>query len=70
MKVKKFLNNVLQTELGPIRERRQMWEKNLSDVFDILKVGSERARQTAADTLSDVRKSMKIDYFADNNLLK
>lgn len=70
VKVKKFLNNVLQTELGPIRERRQMWEKNLSDVFDILKVGSERARQTAADTLSDVRKSMKIDYFADNNLLK
>ncbi len=70
VKVKKFLNNVLQTELGPIRERRQMWEKNLSDVYDILKVGSERARQTAADTLSDVRKSMKIDYFADNNLLK
>ncbi len=70
VKVKKFLNNVLQTELGPIRERRQMWEKNLSDVYDILKVGSERARETAADTLSDVRKSMKIDYFADNNLLK
>ncbi len=70
VKVKKFLNNVLQTELGPIRERRQMWEKNLADVYDILKVGSERARETAADTLADVRKSMKIDYFADNNLLK
>ncbi len=70
VKVKKFLNNVLQTELGPIRERRQMWEKNLADVYDILKTGSEKARQTAADTLSDVRKSMKIDYFADNNLLK
>ncbi len=70
VKVKKFLNNVLQTELGPIRERRQMWEKNLADVYDILKAGSEKARQTAADTLSDVRKSMKIDYFADNNLLK
>ncbi len=70
VKVKKFLNNVLQTELGPIRERRQMWEKNLTDVYDILKVGSERARETAADTLADVRKSMKIDYFADNNLLK
>ncbi len=70
VKVKKFLNNVLQTELGPIRERRQMWEKNLADVYDILKVGSEKARETAADTLADVRKSMKIDYFADNNLLK
>lgn len=70
MKVKKFLNNVLQSELAPIRERRKMWESRLPDVYDILKSGSEVARKKAADTLHDVRASMKINYFEDNSLLK
>ena len=70
VKVKKFLNNVLQAELAPIRERRKMWEQKLPDVYDILKTGSKRARETAGKTLEDVRRSMKIDYFDNDNLLK
>ena len=68
--VKKFLNHVLQTELRPIRERREAWETRLPDVLEILKSGSHKARQTAAATLGDVRHAMKIDYFDGNNLLK
>ena len=70
VKVKKFLNNVLQAELAPIRERRKMWEQKLPDVYDILKAGSTKARETAGKTLEDVRRSMKIDYFDNDNLLK
>lgn len=70
VKVKKFLNNVLQAELAPIRERRKMWESRIEDVYDLLRVGSEKARETAASTLHDVRHAMKIDYFEDSNLLK
>ena len=68
--VKKFLNHVLQTELRPIRERREAWETRLPDVLEILKSGSQKARETAAATLRDVRHAMKIDYFDGNNLLK
>ena len=68
--VKKFLNHVLQTELRPIRERREGWETRLPDVLEILKSGSQKARETAAATLRDVRHAMKIDYFDGNNLLK
>ena len=68
VKVKKFLNNVMQSELGPIRERRKMWESRPADVFDILKAGSEKARATAAKTLDDVRHAMRIDYFSEENL--
>ena len=70
VKVKKFLNNVLQAELAPIRERRKMWEQKLPDVYDILKAGSKKARETAGKTLEDVSRSMKIDYFDNDNLLK
>lgn len=70
VKVKKFLNNVMQEELRPIRERRKEWENHLSDVLDILKEGSKVAKETAAKTLEDVRHSMRIDYFTDSNLLK
>ena len=70
VKVKKFLNNVLQAELAPIRERRKMWEQKLPDVYDILREGSKKARETAGKTLEDVRRSMKIDYFDNDNLLK
>ncbi len=68
--VKKFLNNVMQTELKPIRERRESWAKKLPDVYDILKAGTEKAGERAAKTMSEVRRAMKIDYFEDNNLLK
>lgn len=70
MVVKKFLNDVLQEELRPIRERRQQWEQRLPEVYDILKTGSEKAQAKAAETLAAVRHSMRIDYFEDNNLLK
>ena len=68
--VKKFLNNVMQAELKPIRERREDWAKRLPDVYDILKTGTEKAREKAAKTMAEVRHAMKIDYFEDNNLLK
>ena len=68
--VKKFLNHVLQTELCPIRERRESWETRLPDVLEILKSGSQKARETAAATLRDVRHAMKIDYFGGDSLLK
>lgn len=70
VKVKKFLNNVMQAELGPIRESREKWEKRLPEVYEILRSGTQKAEQTAAKTLSDVRSAMKINYFEDNNLLK
>lgn len=69
VKVKKFLNNVLQAELAPIRERRKEWEKNIPAVYDILKKGSEKAEKIAAQTLKEVRQSMKIDYFEDGALI-
>lgn len=70
MVVKKFLNNVIQTELRPIRERRNDWEKRLPDVYEILKQGTAKARETAAQNLSEVKHAMRIDYFTDDNLLK
>ena len=70
MVVKKFLNNVIQTELRPIRERRNDWEKRFPDVYEILKQGTAKARATAAQTLSEVKHAMRIDYFTDDNLLK
>lgn len=69
VKVKKFLNNVIQEELRPIRERRKEWEKRLPDVYDILKTGSEVAEKKAAQTLSEVKHAMQIDYF-DNGILQ
>ena len=65
VKVKKFLNNVMNEELAPIRERRHYWESRLSDVRDILMTGSETAEKTAAQTLNNVRGAMKINYFTD-----
>jgi len=70
VKVKKFLNNVMQSELAPIRERRKYWEEHLTDVYDILKKGSEVAEAKAAETLKDVKAAMKINYFEDSSLLK
>lgn len=63
VKVKKFLNNVMQAELGPIRARRKEWEQRIPDVMDILKEGSRVAEAKAAETLNDVKASMRINYF-------
>ena len=70
VKVKKLLNNVLQTILEPFRSERKKWENDLSSVYEILKKGSEIAEQKAAQTLQDVRRAMKIDYFHDDSFLK
>ena len=70
VKVKKFLNAVMQAKLEPIRTRRKEWEQRLPEVVEILKAGSAVAEKTAAATLADVRKSMRIDYFENDNLLK
>lgn len=69
VKVKKFLNNVIQEELAPIRERRKYWEKNIPEVYDILKRGSEEAQKAAAETLKEVKASMRINYFEDGALI-
>ena len=63
VKVKKFLNQVMQEELKPIREKRQALKKDIEYVYDVLKKGSEEARETAAQTLSEVKQCMKINYF-------
>ena len=70
MKVKMFLNSILQEELNPIRARRKELEKDIEEIYRILKKGSDEARKTAAQTLADVRRSMKIDYFDDAELIK
>ncbi len=63
VKVKKFLNNVIQTELRPIRERRKEWEQKVPEVYEILKKGCKEAKQVAEKTLYEVREAMKINYF-------
>lgn len=63
VKVKKFLNNVMQAELTPIRERRKAWEARIPDIYDILKAGSAVAEKKAAETMTAVKKAMQIDYF-------
>ena len=68
VKVKKFLNNVMQEELRPIRERRKQWEQRLPEVYEILQQGSATARATAEKTLEGVRHAMRIDYFSESGL--
>ena len=70
VKIKKFLNKVLQEELRPIRERRAYWEERLPEVYEILKEGSAKAAAKAQQTLDEVKESMRIDYFTNDNLLK
>ena len=69
VKVKRFLNAIMQEELEPIRSRRKEFEKDIPAIYIILNKGSEVAREAAADTLSDVRKAMKINYFDDDELI-
>ncbi len=69
VKVKKFLNNVLQDVLDPIRERRHYWEQRIPEVYEILRAGSKEAEAAAAATLHDVREAMRINYFDDEALM-
>ena len=70
IKVKKFLNSVIQAELQPIRERRKAWEQRIPEVYDILREGSKVAEAKAAETLKDVKASMRINYFDDDSLIQ
>lgn len=70
VKIKKFLNAVMQEELAPIRARRAEFEKDIPAVYDILKKGSDTARETAAKTLSEVKAAMRINYFDDSELIR
>ena len=70
VKVKRFLNAVLQEELEPIRNRRKEWEKDIPAVYEILKAGSEKARAVAAKTLDEVKAAMKINYFDDMEMIR
>ncbi|MCI5515966.1 tryptophan--tRNA ligase [Roseburia sp. MUC/MUC-530-WT-4D] len=70
VKIKKFLNNVIQEELAPIRAKRAEYEKDIPTVYDILKKGSDAAREVAAQTLSEVKRAMKINYFEDEELIR
>lgn len=70
VKVKKLLNNIVQEELEPIRKRRAEYEKDIPEIYNILKKGSDAAREVAAQTLSEVKRAMKIDYFEDMELIR
>lgn len=70
VKVKRFLNAIMQEELTPIRERRKEFEKDIPAIYEMLKNGCDVARAAAADTLSDVKKAMKINYFDDKELIE
>ena len=70
MKCKKLLNNVINRMLDPIRQRRAEYEKDIPEIFNILKQGSESARETAAQTMDNVRRAMRIDYFDDAELIR
>ena len=70
MEVKKFLLKILEETLAPIRERRAEYQKDIPAVYEMLRKGSEQAREKAAQTLDRVRKAMKIDYFNDAELIR
>ena len=70
VKVKKFLNKVLQAELEPIRQRRKEWEKNITAVYEILRKGSIEAEAVAAETLKEVKAAMRINYFDNDEMIK
>ena len=70
VKVKRFLIAILEEELAPIRARRKEWEQKIHEVYALLQQGCEAARAVAADTLNDVRRAMKINYFEDKELIE
>lgn len=67
---KKFLFNVLEETLAPIRAERAKWEKNIDGVYDIIRDGTAKAVERTNETLARVRKAMRIDYFADRSIVK
>lgn len=67
---KKFLFNVLEETLAPIRAKRAEWEKNIDGVYDIIRDGTAKAVERTNETLARVRKAMRIDYFADRSIVK
>ena len=69
VKVKKFLNAIMQEELEPIRNRRKELERQIPDIYEILKKGSEVAREEAAATVAEVKAAMRINYFEDAALI-
>ena len=70
MKCKKFLNQVINQFLEPMRQRRHELEQDIPEIYNILKKGTEQAREVAAQTMSEVRKAMQIDYFNDTELIR
>ena len=70
VKVKKFLDKVLEETLEPIRARRREYEKDIPGVYDILRSGTEVAREEAAKTLAEVKDAMRINYFSDEELIR
>lgn len=70
MKCKKFLNSILNAMLEPMRERRREFQKDIPAVYDILRKGTEQAREVAAQTMSEIREAMRINYFSDAELIK
>ena len=70
MKCKKFLNQVLNQFLEPMRQRRHEFEQDIPEIYNILRRGTERARETAAQTMDEVRRAMQINYFDDVELIR
>lgn len=70
VKIKRFLNNILQEELKPIRERRKEYEKNIKEVYKVLEEGSLKAREAASIKMKEVKNAMKLNYFEDTNLIE
>ena len=70
MKVKRFLNSIIQAELEPIRTRRQEYQKRIPEVYEMLREGSKKAEQKAMETLDEVKSAMKINYFDNDEFLK
>ena len=70
VKVKRFLNSIMQEILEPIRNRRKEFSKDIPAIYDMLQQGCEVARAAAAETLADVKKAMKINYFDDKELIE
>ena len=70
MKCKKFLNQILNEFLEPMRQRRHEFEQDIPEIYNILKKGTEKARETAAHTMDEVRRAMQINYFDDAELIR
>ena len=70
MKCKKFLNTIINNMLEPMRQRRHEYEKDIPEIYNIMRRGTEKARETAAQTMSEVRHAMRIDYFDDAELIR